>query len=198
MSTSIELYNQAMMKIGADRITAFGTDSEAQMEAALGDTIYNTEKRALLRSYAWNCCIKRATLAQRTEAPPNQFSHAFALPSDNLRVLEVRAGDYELINRNGEGVRAYVIEGKTVLTNETNIIAKYIADIDESLFDSHLEEVLVAKLAFESVYAIGQSASAHSTFGSIYEGKLNEARITDSLENPRVVLKVNTLNVVRR
>jgi hypothetical protein len=57
--------------------------------------------------------------------------------------------------------------------------------------------VLVAKLAFESVYAIGQSASAHSTFGAIYEGKLNEARITDALENPHVVLKVNNLDVVR-
>lgn len=197
MSTSVEIWNQAMMSIGGDRITAFGVDSEAQLEAALGQTIYTTQKRALLRMYAWNCCIKRTHLAQLSEAPPNQFAYAFALPDDNLRVLEARTGDYTLLNRNGDGVRAYVVEGKTVLTNETNVILKYVADIDEDLFDAHLEEVLVAKLAFESVYPIGQSASAHSSFGAIYEGKLNEARTTDALENPHVVLKVDNLSIVR-
>ena len=198
MSTSIEIWNMACMKIGADRITAFGVDSEAQMEAELGATIYKMEKRALLRMYQWNCATRRQALAELADAPPNQFSHAFALPDDFIRLIELRAGDFELTNKNGDGVRKYVIEGKTVLTNETNIICRYTADIDESLFDAHLEEVLVAKLCVESIYAIGQSASAHSTFGQVYEGKLNEARTTDALENPHVVLKTNQLNVVRR
>jgi hypothetical protein len=197
MSTSIEIWNMAMMKIGADRITAFGVDSEAQMEAALGDTIYATEKRSMLRLYPWNCAIKRAALAELATAPPNQYAHAYALPSDYIRLLELRTGDMALTNINGEGVRSYVVEGKAVLTNQANIIARYVADIDESLFDAHLEEALIAKLSFESVYAIGQSATALSNFGSIYEGKVNEARTVDALENPHVVLRTDTLRVVR-
>ncbi len=193
MSTSIEIWNQAMMKIGADRITAAGLDSEAQMEAALAATIYNTEKRALLRMYPWNCAIKREALAQSADAPANQYNYKFSLPSDYIRLLELRSGDYTLYNYGGDGNRAYVLEGKYVLTDEKNVVARYVADIDESQFDPHLEEVLVAKLAFESVYAIGQSANAHSTFGAIFEGKLNEARTTDALENPHVVLRTDTL-----
>jgi len=197
MSTAIEIFNQAMLKIGADRITAAGLDPEAQAEAALAATIYPTEKRALLRMYPWNCAIKRQTLAQLADKPPNQFAYAYALPDDYIRLLEVRTGDWTMYNRNGDGVRTYELEGKKVLTNETGVIAKYVADIDESEFDAHLEELLVAKLAFESIYAIGQSSSAHSTFGAIYEGKLNEARITDALENPHVVLRTESLKIVR-
>jgi len=193
MSTAIEIWNAAMMKIGADRITAAGLDPEAQMEAALAATIYPTEKRGFLRSYAWNCAVRRQTLAQLSEQPANQFKYAYALPDDCLRVIEVRTGDMALQNYNGEGVRAYTIEGKKVLTNQAGIVARYVKDIDESEFGPHMIEALVAKLSFESIYAIGQSASAHQSFGAIYEAKLNEARTTDALENPHVVLRTDAL-----
>jgi hypothetical protein len=198
MSTSIQIWNQAMLKIGADRITAAaGLDADAQLEAQLAETIYATEKKAILRSYPWNCATKRALLPLSANKPVNQFNFAYALPIDNLRVLEARNGNETLLNANGDGVRAYVVEGKFVLTNEQGIVLKYISNIDEALFDVHLEEALVAKLSFESVYALGQSNTAMSNFGQVYEGKLSEARITDALENPHVVSRTASLDRVR-
>lgn len=198
MSTSIEIWNSAMLRIGADRITAFGIDEESQLEAALAATNYQNIKESFLRSYAWNPALRRAVLAESTESPPNQFGHRFALPSDCLRLIEARSGDRALSNINGQGVRTYELEGRFILTNETNIIAKYVSNIDESEFGSQMEEALIGKICAENVFAIGQSNTALSNFAAMYEAKLNEAKTTDALENPHVVFRTDSLRVVRR
>ena len=36
----------------------------------------------------WNCLHKRVQLAQNSTAPVVEYSHAYALPSDCLRVLK--------------------------------------------------------------------------------------------------------------
>lgn len=193
MSSSVEIANQALTRLGADRITSF---SDETTEAKVMSTLYPASKRSLLRSYDWNCAVKREKLAQLAEAPVNEFAYQYAVPEMCLRVLDVWSGDKKPV-RYTDGTRAWVLEGKRLMTDYENIYIRYIEDVTETQLDPHVEEALVAKLAFEAAYTIQASSTAQSNFGSIYNMTLEEARTTDNLEMPHTTFDINRLRTVR-
>jgi len=193
MSSKIDIANQALTALGATRIISFDDEST---EADVMNTIYEPVKRALLRSYPWNCATRRAKLAQLTDPPVNEYNYQFALPEDCLKVLNVYVGDWEDVRESWEQSE-FRIEGKKLLTNSQNIIIKYILDIPEGTMDSHVEMAFVAKLASEAAYPIQGSPSNVQMFLQISELKTNEARTTDNLESGTEIFITRRLDAVR-
>lgn len=193
MSSKVDVANQALTMIGADRIISFGDDTT---EADVMNTVYEPVKRAFLRSYPWNCASRRARLAQLAETPENEYQYQFALPDDNLRILKVYQGD-RIATRDWDEYSEFRIEGKKLLCNRTNIYVLYIMDIPETDLDPHCEMALVAKLAAEAAYPIQGSPGNQTNLIQIAELKMVEARTTDNLESGTEIFRTDRLDVVR-
>jgi len=189
----LSIANQALYRVGADPIDSFGDDST---ESKLISVVYSPIKKALLRAYDWNCATRRVALTEHNAAPVNEYDTQFVLPDKCLRVLDVFIDDLRP-EAASIGHKAYSIEGNKLLTNYTQASIVYIHDISEAQLDSHVEEALVAKIAFEISYTINASNTQQSQLGAIYEAKLQEARTTDATENPHVVIRTDGLTKVR-
>ena len=105
MASVVQICNSALNQLGASSITALTDDSK---NARLCNERYTTVRDAVFRSHPWNCLVKRIQLAQDTDTPPWGFTYQYTLPSDCLRVLQIK--DYN---------SDYKIEGRKLLINES-------------------------------------------------------------------------------
>lgn len=193
MSNKVDIANQALTQLGADRIISFG---DGTTEADVMSTLYEPVKAAFLRAYPWNFATRRAKLAQVSSEPVNEYSYQFALPEDFLKLLEAYTGDYYLYREPYEQSE-YALEGKRILTNHENIYIKYVSNVVESEIEASAEQALAAKLAAEAAYPIQGSPSNMQTLLQISELKMIEARTNDNLEAGTEIFRTTRLNQVR-
>lgn len=131
---------------------------------------YATVRKSLLREHPWNFAVKRVALSSTT-APVNEYTRAFTLPADCLRVVKLNAST----------TIGYRIEAKTLTTDETTATIEYIADVTvEANYDAAFLDLLAQRLAAEAAIAVNpQGAQA---MWRLYEEKLARAKATDSRE----------------
>jgi hypothetical protein len=89
MASVVDIANSALNLLGASTISALTDDSK---NARLCNQRYEPVRNRVFRSHAWNCLTKRVQLAQDTTAPIVEYSYAYTLPSDCLRVLKIHTG----------------------------------------------------------------------------------------------------------
>ena len=167
MASVIQICNSALNQLGASSITALTENSK---NARLCNERYETIRDAVFRSHPWNCLIKRVQLAQDTDTPAWGFTNQYTLPSDCLRVLQIK--DYNL---------DYKIEGRKLLINESAVYLIYLVKItDVNELDVLLRETISAGIASDISYAI--TANLQVSPGEKYGLKLSEARHTDASE----------------
>jgi len=158
-------------------------------EANIMTVIYPVTRLQFLRSYPWRSATKYATLAQINEDPLDpDWDLMFAWPDDALRILRIVGGAYP-----SPTDAPFKSVGMTVFTNFANISAEYIYDIPEPEMDALMEEALVAKLAMAVAYSITGDNGLMSSFASLYDRKIEEARIVDRQESSHVNFRISTL-----
>ena len=169
MASVIQICNSALNQLGASSITALTENSK---NARLCNERYETIRDAVFRSHPWNCLVKRIQLAQDTDTPAWGFTYQYTLPSDCLRVLQIK--DYNL---------DYKIEGRKLLINEDTVFLIYLAQItDVNELDVLLRETISAGLASDISYAITSNLQVTKLMTEKYGLKLSEARHTDASE----------------
>ncbi len=140
MANSVEIANFALGRLGAERILSI-TDPESE-NARLVNLHYDQTVKAVLRAHPWNCCTKRATLAQLADAPSFGYDHQYQLPNDFLRALYVNDVN-SLDNRD-----KWKIERNTLLSDDDSIQLVYIHhEEDAEQYDELLVEAISIKLA---------------------------------------------------
>ena len=173
MASVVDICNSALNMLGASIIIALTENSK---NGRLCNQRYEPVRDAVFRSHPWNCLQKRVELALDTVSPVFEFSNAYTLPADCLRVLKSE-------NSNLSNNEKFRIEGKKLLTDEDTMKILYVAKItDTTEYDTLLIETLSARLAAEMCYPITQSSTLMDRMFSIYENKLKEARFTDATE----------------
>ena len=173
MASVVDICNSALNALGASTIISLTENSK---NARLCNHRYEPVRDAVFRSHPWNCLQKRVELAKDTTAPVFEFSNAYTLPADSLRILKSE-------NSNLSNNEKFRIEGKKLLTNEDTIKILYVAKItDTTQYDTSLIETLSAKLAAELCYPITQSSTLMDRMFALYESKLKEARFNDATE----------------
>jgi hypothetical protein len=173
MASVVDICNSALNALGASTIISLTENSK---NARLCNQRYEPVRDAVFRSHPWNCLQKRVELAKDTTAPVFEFSNAYTLPADSLRILKSE-------NSNLSNNEKFRIEGKKLLTNEDTIKILYVAKItDTTQYDTSLIETLSAKLAAELCYPITQSSTLMDRMFALYESKLKEARFNDATE----------------
>ena len=169
MASVVQICNSALNQLGASSITALTDDSK---NARLCNERYTTVRDAVFRSHPWNCLVKRIQLAQDTDTPPWGFTYQYTLPSDCLRVLQIK--DYN---------SDYKIEGRKLLIDESDVYLIYLAQItDVNELDVLLRETISANLAQDIAYAITANLQVSKLMAEKYQAKLSEARHADSSE----------------
>jgi hypothetical protein len=185
MTSTVDIANYALNSLGANNISSFDENSKP---ARLINQRYDSVRDSVFRAHPWNCLIRRAELAQETDAPAFGYTYQYALPTNPycLRVLEFTNGtlSYPQDNmKSNTGGPVFIVEGRKLLSDEGVVKIKYVARItDPQEYDANLIDVLAASLAFEISYAITGSNSVKQMMAAEYSDKLKQARFVDGTE----------------
>lgn len=165
MSSEVEICNLALAHLGDSATVASIDPPEGSAQAEHCARWYPIARDALLEMQEWNFATTRARLAELVNPFP-QWQHAYALPSDCLKMLGILPADAI-----GDVAQAYPCEGyfhgaapgmltmytprefttetdaatgnKIVLTNQANALARYTRSItDTSKFSPLFRDAL--------------------------------------------------------
>jgi len=172
MASIIDICNQALYDLGDSSISSLTQDDR---KARLCNGKYGFVRDAVLRSYPWNCAIKRDELAREADAPDWEYTYKYALPGDCLRVLRMKEED--------DNGYAWKVEGRAVLTDATTCSIRYIYRCTVvNNYDALLCSALAARLAAEIAYPLTQSNTLLKAMWDLYRLKIAEARSADAQE----------------
>jgi len=177
MASVVNICNSALNLLGASTIAALTDDTK---NARLCNQRYEPIRNRVFRSHAWNCLHKRLQLAQNSTAPVVEYDHAYALPSDCLRVLKIHNGTTDSI----ASALDYKLEGRNIVTDINTVFVIYIAlDTDPNNYDTYLRESISHQLAADLCYAITNNATLANQYMTRADERLREARFIDATEN---------------
>jgi hypothetical protein len=183
--------NSALNLLGASTISALTDDSK---NARLCNQRYESVRNRVFRSHAWNCLHKRVQLAQNSTAPVIEYTYAYALPSDCLRVLKVHNGTTDSI----QSAIDYKLEGRNIVTDEGTVYLIYVALVtDPNEYDSYLQESISHQLAADLCYAITNNATLANNYMARADERLREARFIDATENSLGTIESNEFTDAR-
>lgn len=169
MASQVEISNAAIIAVGGDVIASL---NDLTPEAITISAIWDQSRKTLLRANLWNFATKRVELAQSATPPGFDYLYRYALPSDNLRTVQVWSDD------------DYKVENGFIVTNSTTCYLKYVADItDVNQWTSDFCDVMSAKLAAEIAYAITKDKAVQTTLWQIYTAKFQSACWIDGSED---------------
>ena len=172
LATEIAICNRALARLGSFQITDFETPTiEEERQCLLW---YDKIVERTLRSFPFNCAIKRAELVATT-APDFGFTNAFTLPTDYLMTVEEDSGYY------------WKIEGGVLYTDFAEINLVYVALVDADEFDSLLEEVIEIEMTIVMAQRFEQSSTMVARLVEMRESLiLRNARYIHSVENEEI------------
>lgn len=176
--TQLELCNVALAHLGEARIASINEDTVTARACTLH---YGPVRDEVLRSHRWNFAIARAQL-EETTAPAFGWSHAFTLPGDCLRALEIND------NEVGDWIsETWAIEGRQVLTNAEAVNLVYVRGIgDAALTDPLFAQAFSLKLAAALSETIRGATSKTGDLLQLYDARTAPlARRVDANEGRR-------------
>ena len=191
MASVVNMCNSSLNLLGASTISALTDDTK---NARLCNQRYEPVRNRVFRSHAWNCLHKRVQLAQNSTAPVVEYAHAYALPSDCLRVLKIHNGTTDSIAT----ALDYKLEGRNIVTDQDTIFLIYIAlDTDPNNYDTYLREAISHQLAADLCYAITNNAALANNYMARADERLREARFIDATENSLGTVEANEFTDAR-
>lgn len=179
----LTIINKALLKCGLPLAAAV---KDCDWNASL---IYDSCARELLRGFSWGFAQNFVSIAQ-AGVPAHGFDHAYQLPADCLRVVDVHC----VFDLRSPKAR-YVIQGKRLLTNVAPCYLRYISSSYgcESWPDDFCD-ALASRIAMEIAPLSGQNMSMTSQLAQLAQLALANAQATDARENAeRVPLDHNIL-----
>lgn len=172
MPSIVDVCNKALDKVGQGAITSLGDGTKA---ANLCTRQWPLVRDQLLRDHPWNFAVTRTTLASDEIAPVWGFTARFPLPSDCLRLLEVRdlsTGEYQ-------------VEGRFIHADATVLYIRYISRIeDPNVYDTAFVDAVASRLAIELCEPLTQSTTKKKMLADEYDDSLTRAKRADGQENP--------------
>lgn len=141
MATETEIKNAALIKLGVQPVTDYGTSTSKAAEVV--NNLYPLYKRGMLSRRRWTFASKRLGLINPTAVVDETFQWAFDLPSDFLNLNSVYP-DKNYIN----SLTAYEIRGNKIYANVEEIFIKYMYEAPEEQWTAYFTDFF--KVAFAS------------------------------------------------
>ena len=168
--SAISLCSKALVKLGAKAIVSFN-ENTAEAEVAL--QLYEPIRDALLSMYPWRFATAQTFLVRLVTAPKADYTYAYQLPSDFLRVLSAGSGSQ------GRGLN-YRIYEKTLQTNAQDVVLTYIFQPLEANYPPFFDQLLINTLAAEFCLPLTESTSRSEFLTKQAEKNLEQAKLIDS------------------
>jgi hypothetical protein len=168
--SNIALCSRALLKVGANTISSF---DEGTAEAEIAANLYQSIIDATLSSYPWSFATAQATLPRLSAKPIADYSFAYQLPPDFLRVIS--AGS----KKRGRGVD-YKISENRLHTNSSNVTLTYIFRPKEKNFPAFFDQTIISKLAAEFCLPLTESTSRAEFLIKQAEKDFNYSKLIDS------------------
>lgn len=180
MASKISICNAALVKVGQSLITSLGDGSKA---ANLLSAIYEGKRDAELAAAPWSFAITRANLPSSTTAPAFGWAHAYPIPVDCLRLVQV-GDDFTWYDPSAGGLFEY--EGGQILTDQTSPLpVRYVRQVtNEGLFPPLFAEAMACRLAAEICETITQDLGKRQQAWQERQQAIREALRTNSIEKP--------------
>ncbi len=170
MSSKIDIANSAILKVGGKRINSFD-DNKA--EAVVVNEFYERSVRWLFAQYYWGFAMGTSQLAQIPRTPDFEYSYAYALPSDYIRLQRT------FPNSN------YKIVGDELHTNERSIGIKYTQRVDEGQMPIYFEQTMMYYLASQITIPLTENTTKDANNYSQYLDHLKRAKSLDAQQHPQ-------------
>lgn len=196
--SAISICNSSQVLLGQQMLTSINPGT-TNIERAY-ETQYDRIRRTCLRELPWQFARAR-TIIQRTRTPEFDFSDAYGLPSDGIRMLSFGGpiqqspgspppGPPGLANRR---ITYYDIEdnpkgGKEILCNNQGnqtLALRYIRDItDVNKFDPCFLNIFTIKLALYVSYYVTKNKEDVSRMNDLLKIEMPMAYSINGQENP--------------
>lgn len=185
MASTVEIYNRALIKLGAAIVTSV---DDASKPARTLTAIYDTVRKSELRKSLWGFALATVELPAVSTPPAWGFANSFQLPSDFLRLVQVNDTfvDPSLNDYRQDDDSAYRIEAGTIYTDfDAPLKLRYVRDItDPGRFDPLFVEAIAGKLAYEACEAITQNSGKREQANQDYVMAKRDAYKVNAIEKP--------------
>jgi hypothetical protein len=201
MASVVDICNLALVKLGAQPIPSLTSNDP---KAAVLNRVYPLLRDKLLRVFRWNFTRVYTELPALDTAPPFEYSYAYQLPADYLRLelADVSSGSSQAVgmpsasindwnfNRNQD----YRIVGRQIWSNVTPPLRiQYAARIeDPAQYDAAFVESLASYIAWQLCEQLTGSNQKKEAARQEYLLSIREARMTNAIELPPETLPDDT------
>ena len=148
--SNTSITNMALGKIGAKPIVNIDDTTDTNQGAIQARLHFEQTRDALIRSHWWRFARARATLSVSVDTPDFEWDYQYPLPNDFLAmrsIYEDRVSD--------ENIDPYELEGKMLLTDESEMSIRYIKKVtDPTEFDPLFVEVFILKLGLKFISSL--------------------------------------------
>lgn len=172
MTTSVTIASNALQLIGDEPIVSFESPGNG---AETAKNLYIDTYRMVLAEHFWTFALKDQSLSRLSQEPDDEtgFQFAFRLPADIIRLYQLLPNHH------------YVMTGDVILSNQDEVIARYVHPVDESLLPAHFVKALEYKLAADFAIAITEDEKKADIYERKYVRMLSQARTIDSQSHPQ-------------
>ncbi len=171
LNSEVAIVNSALLKLGQQPITAL-TDNNVRANTA--SYLYSDVRDAVMTSHTWNCCVKRALLAEEVVTEVYGHTHTYQLPADFMRLMRVE-----------DDVEFRIEAGNRIVSDESPLRIMYIARItDPGKMDELMKRAIVFRLAAEMAPRLTGSDTKVQMMMQAYQEQLDEARLRDLQQGP--------------
>lgn len=205
MASEVSICNDALVQLGAEDLLISLSDNTKA--GRLCNQMYSIVREQVLTRFAWNCSIKQAELAALVETPTHEFTYAFKLPADCLRVIKIGVPASSASAANSRDPFGYHqwepmqwrrVAGNKIFSNASPLYISYVANItDPNEMDPALRDAIAAYLAAKIAYALTGSRTKEETMKQWFREVIDEAMATNSLEGSTEALSSPQLIAVR-
>lgn len=184
MASAVDLASNALLLIGDNPISSFDDPGAG---AQVAGALYPDTKRRLLSEHPWSFALKQQRLNKLSQTPDilTNYNNAFQVPADSIRFWSLkRWGDYDII-------------GDLVFTNQTEILATYVFDVNEVELPPHFVKALEYTLASDFAIAIMENEKLATLFTEKALLFSSKAMAIDSQNRPQEAIIDSPLIGVR-
>lgn len=176
MPAKLDIINAALARAGA-RGGNFSAAGSQGMQVA--DAAYARCRDYCLSLYPWPFALRLVKLARAAEAPACGARHAYPLPGDCVRVVEVTDV------ANPEKAPEYEVIGSALHSDAASVLLRYVSNSRDVPMSEAFADALEWRLAFEIAPYVAQGGSAARDFFQLFEQALDRAKVdADAQNNP--------------